>query len=527
MDIQKESLVQHDENQTVSDSVYAHQEVSVVVNDDGIPDVTVVNKTKSQTQETKVYKRRWYVLLVFSFVAMMQGGLWNTWGPIAASSEEAFDWTDGDIALYANWGPIAYLVATFPFAWLIDTKGLRSATLIAAIMVATGAGVRCITDNPDHIKWTVNIGQLLNGLAGPVAMGVPPALSARWFPVNERTTATAISSILNSLGVGISFIIGPYFVPDKQDTGNATAYNSSTILFTCGITEHYRSGPPLRHNIMSIKHHRSFFNVSITNGSRIVHERQEIMKLMYWECGMSVLALLLVIVYFPDKPKLPPTVSASVERVDFKEGIKQLMRNVKFWMICLTYGVSLGVYNCWQSVLDVILKPHGISEDEAGWLGFYSLVAGCIITLAVAKFADVFAKHMRLFLLVLYIGGCGSLVWFTFLLLGTIHSSTVQLYMSIILLSMFLGSTSPLYFEMACEATYPVAEGVTNLVLTLVNNIGGLIFLVVQMVPHIGTEWENWCLLGAIAACIPVLVFLKENYNRLEIDETEINVDSN
>lgn len=37
-------------------------------------------------------------------------------------------------------------------------------------------------------------------------------------------------------------------------------------------------------------------------------------------------------------------------------------RNVKFWMICLTYGVSLGVYNCWQSVLDVILKPHGISE---------------------------------------------------------------------------------------------------------------------------------------------------------------------
>lgn len=123
MEIQKESLVQHDENQTVSDSVYAHQEVSVVVNDDGIPDVTVVNKTKSQTQETKVYKRRWYVLLVFSFVAMMQGGLWNTWGPIAASSEEAFDWTDGDIALYANWGPIAYLVATFPFAWLIDTKG--------------------------------------------------------------------------------------------------------------------------------------------------------------------------------------------------------------------------------------------------------------------------------------------------------------------------------------------------------------------------------------------------------------------
>lgn len=55
---------------------------------------------------------------------------------------------------------------------------------------------------------TINIGQLLNGLAGPVAMGVPPALSALWFPANERTTSTAIGAILNSIGVGISFIIG-------------------------------------------------------------------------------------------------------------------------------------------------------------------------------------------------------------------------------------------------------------------------------------------------------------------------------
>lgn len=36
---------------------------------------------------------------------------------------------------------------------LIYIIGLRPATLIAAILVAAGAGVRCITDNPDYIKW--------------------------------------------------------------------------------------------------------------------------------------------------------------------------------------------------------------------------------------------------------------------------------------------------------------------------------------------------------------------------------------
>lgn len=34
-----------------------------------------------------------------------------------------------------------------------------------------------------------------------------------------------------------------------------------------------------------------------------------------------------------------------------------------------------------------------------------------------------------------------------------------------------------------------------------------------------GTAWENWTCLGAIASCIPVLFFIKENYNRLEVDE--------
>ena len=55
---------------------------------------------------------------------------------------------------------------------------------------------------------TINIAQCLNGLAGPVCMGGPPVLSALWFPIHERTTATAFQTVFNYLGVGLSFIIG-------------------------------------------------------------------------------------------------------------------------------------------------------------------------------------------------------------------------------------------------------------------------------------------------------------------------------
>ena len=65
-------------------------------------------------------------------------------------------------------------------------------------------------------------------------------------------------------------------------------------------------------------------------------------------------------------------------------------------------------------------------------------------------------------------------------------SISVILYISFIMGNVIMSSTVPLFFETACEVTYPVAEGVTNLVLTLANNIAGLVFLLIQMIPNIG-----------------------------------------
>merc|ERR1712150_22758 len=120
----------------------------------------------------RVYKRRWYVLILYSLLAFTQGAFWVTWGPIAASSEYAFDWTDADIALFANWGPIAFIITALVMSWIVDVKGLRWACVLAAFLVAASGGVRCITDKPPYVKWTANIAQILNGIAGPVCFGV-------------------------------------------------------------------------------------------------------------------------------------------------------------------------------------------------------------------------------------------------------------------------------------------------------------------------------------------------------------------
>ncbi|KAL3831880.1 hypothetical protein ACJMK2_023577 [Sinanodonta woodiana] len=448
---------------------------------------------------TKVYFKRWYVLIVFSIGAALQGFIWNTWGPIASASEDAFGWTDSTIALLSNWGPIAYIIAAFPLSWLIDVKGIRWASLCMSFLVALGTGLRCITSDPTTATWLIHIGQLLNGVAGPVSMGGPPVVSAEWFPPHQRTTATALSIIISSLGVGASFLLGPYLVPDRQNSNQTHSKNSSS---------------------------QSYFSkesLYLSDNSKTIQDtRDDIMLYMYIGFGVSAFVFFLILIYFPNKPPLPPSVSASVERLDFSSGFKRLIRNVTFWQISLVYGVSIGVYNCWAGVLDVNLKSHNISETEAGWLGFYGILAGCVSGLFVARLADIFSRHMKKYLITLFVLAGISFAVFALVLYGMIPFSTAIIYATLILVGLLLSASTPLFYETCCEATYPVAEGITNFALTLMNNIGGLVFLLIQMIPNIGTMWENWCLLGAIVFCLPVLFFLRDNYNRLEVDESSV-----
>ena len=71
----------------------------------------------------KVYKRRWYILALFSVVASLNNVIWNTWGPIQGTSRVVFGWDETTITLLADWGPISYVVAVAPMSWLMDVKG--------------------------------------------------------------------------------------------------------------------------------------------------------------------------------------------------------------------------------------------------------------------------------------------------------------------------------------------------------------------------------------------------------------------
>ena len=71
----------------------------------------------------KVYKRRWYILLIFSICSAVNALKWNTWSPIQGTSQVVFGWSDTTITLLVAWGPIAYIIVFLPMSWLMDVKG--------------------------------------------------------------------------------------------------------------------------------------------------------------------------------------------------------------------------------------------------------------------------------------------------------------------------------------------------------------------------------------------------------------------
>ncbi|MBN3306541.1 DIRC2 protein, partial [Amia calva] len=235
---------------------------------------------------SRVYSRRWLVLAIFSMLGFMQGMVWNTWGPIQNSVKHAYGFTAIDIAMLVLWGPIGF-IPWLLFMWLMDKKGLRVSLLLSAFLMVVGTAMRSIPLHDLTVKkWLIHGGQLLNGLAGPTIMSAPPLLSTTWFAPDQRATATAVASLVNYLGAAGSFLIGPLVVPAPNETQPLHVGADRT-------TDHIR-------------------------------ERLQIV--LYAEFAMIVVLFVAVLVYFPSRPPLPPSVAAASQRLGYRSSICRLLR---------------------------------------------------------------------------------------------------------------------------------------------------------------------------------------------------------
>ncbi|XP_051567064.1 solute carrier family 49 member 4-like [Myxocyprinus asiaticus] len=430
---------------------------------------------------SRVYGRRWFVLTMFSLLGFMQGLVWNTWGPIQNSAKHVFQFSSTDIAVLVLWGPVGYLPWLL-FMWLMDKKGLRASLLLSAFFMVLGTVLRCVPlKDLQYRRWLIHGGQLLNGLAGPTIMSAGPLLSTTWFAPDQRATATAIASLVSYLGSACAFLIGPLAVPAPNDTQ------------IVGTAIHWDQN----------------------------HIRDRIQFVLYAEFGMIAALFVAVLFYFPSRPPIPPSVAAASQRLSYRSSICRLFSNMRFLMIALAYSVPTGVAAGWAGVLDMILTPAKVSQLDAGWIGFWSVVGGCVFGVAMARFADSIRGMLKLILVLMFAGASLAATWFTLTCLTRLThlpSTKATLYTSCILLGIFINSSVPIFLELCIETVYPVPEGITCGVVTFLSNLftGLLLFCLIFYFTEL--SWLNWCLTGSCVFSLLLLLLFRESYDRLYLD---------
>ncbi|XP_051814926.1 solute carrier family 49 member 4 isoform X1 [Acanthochromis polyacanthus] len=431
---------------------------------------------------SRVYGRRWLVLTLFSLLGLMQGMVWNFWGPIQNSAAHAYGFTKSDIAVLVLWGPVGY----FPwllFMWLMDKKGLRASLLLSAFFMLLGSALRSIplTDQPLR-RWLIHGGQFLNGLAGPTIMSAGPFLSTTWFAPDQRATATAVASLFSYLGGAASFVVGPLVVPPPNDTQAGTTMTAAIL------------------------------DNSI---------RDRIQLVLYTELAAIVVLFAAVLLYFPSRPPMPPSVAAASQRLSYRNSICRLLSNLRFLMIAVAYAVPTGVMAGWSGVLDMVLTPAKVSQVDAGWIGFWSTVGGCVFGVAMARFADSIRGMLKLILVLMLAGASLSSTWFTLTCLSRVThlpATAAILYTSCILVGIFINSSVPIFLELFIETVYPVPEGITCGVVTFLGNLvcGLLLFFLTFYCTDV--SWLNWCLTGSCLFSLVLILFFRESYDRLYLD---------
>ena len=449
-----------------------------------VPDVPSVSR------DFRSSPRRFWVLLVATALALTNGSIWNTFAPISVVAEPFFGWTDSTLALLANWGAVCYLLAAAPSAHLLDVHGLRTASVASAALMLAGSLLRCVhvVRGSEASSLLMHAGQVINGLAGPIAMSIGPVVSAQWFPPHERTAATALIATSNYGGTALAFVLGPWLVPAKgarsDDAARLRAYFLSEAIVTGVLLLACMSLPACpTANGVAASRTAGQVRVTLCDGRRLRRSLWRLRRVAVWALG---------------------------------------------------YALVPGCFGAWGAMLGPNLAsfPGDETQQQAGWIGFWGAVAGIGGGLALSAYADAAADAAAR-------GGTYRPGRKKALLVGAIAISTVAfatfalacagclplsaadrqrtLYAASIVASLFANGTVPLFFELAVEAAFPVAEGLVTTVLTVGLNAGLLLVLgVASLTPS--TSWMNWAVVATCALALGLIAPITEPHARDDVD---------
>ncbi|XP_029805779.1 solute carrier family 49 member A3 isoform X7 [Suricata suricatta] len=180
----------------------------------------------------RAYGRRWFFLLVLSLLSFSNATLWLSFAPVADTIAHHFLLSTEQI----NWLSRVYLVASIPSGlvaiWVLDSVGLRWATIVCAWLNFAGSVFRTV---PVFVWIQDPFASLLGGqslcaLAQALIVFSPAKLAALWFPEHQRATANMIGTMSNPLGILVANLLSPALVKKEEDIPVMLLRNKAYVI---------------------------------------------------------------------------------------------------------------------------------------------------------------------------------------------------------------------------------------------------------------------------------------------------------
>jgi cyanate permease len=287
----------------------------------------------------KVYGYRWIVLLAFMCVVVTNQFLWITFAPITGSAAMYYGVSDLSIGLLSMSFMIVYIVISLPASWVIDTYGIRVAVGIGAALTGVFGLLRGLLA-PNYTL--VLISQIGIAVGQPFILNSITKVAARWFPIEERATASGFGSLAMYVGIMVGLALTPYLTIRSGIAGMLVIY---------GV--------------------------------------------------VSVVAAIIFFGAAKERPPTPPCPPGQDERSLVLDGLRETMSKKDFILLMVVFFVGLGVFNAVTTWIEDIVRPRGFSITQAGITGGLMVMGGIVGALVLPALSDRIRRRIPFMVLAL------------------------------------------------------------------------------------------------------------------------------
>ncbi|KXJ86307.1 major facilitator superfamily domain-containing protein [Microdochium bolleyi] len=365
----------------------------------------------------KVYKRRWFGLVLLTLLNITASFAWLTFAPVSQDAAAYYGVSENAINWLSTGFLFAYVVAA-PATIYVLHMGPKPSIITASVLMLVGNWIRYAgSHSSEGGNYGVTMaGQIITGLAQPFVLSAPTRYSDLWFTDRGRITATAVASLANPFGGAIIQLMVPAIV-DKP------AATSTAVLIVAIIA--------------------------------------------------SVFAI--PSVFLPARPPTPPGLSGNTPKLSLGSSLRAL-NTLEIWLLLIPFAVLVGFFNSISSLLNQILMPYGYNSDEAGIAGALLIVVGLVASAIASPIIDrkktflITSKCLVPIIALCYI----VFIWMP----GSGALAGPYVIMSVLGASSFV--LVPIALEFLCEITHPLSPEITSTTAWTGGQLLGGIFILIS-----------------------------------------------